>query len=385
MSDSVTKTSNISYGRNIKNSLGGAVIGLILFILSFCLLWWNEGRSAAQIEKANYINKNAVAVSSDKVDRQNDNALISTSGKAVTTETLSDDIISIPNALALKRNVEMYQWEEDEETTKKDNLGGSTTVTTTYKYKKVWSNNEINSDNFEEKSHVNPKFDLESMRVDAKSGNLGDYKITEKQTASIGGLEEYKNLPFNYRYKIENGVYYKGKDINNPEIGDIKISYTYAPSETDISIIGKQMSDNTITGFQMKKGNIYVQYNGILTQDEMVSKFKSQNSFITNVLRVVGFLMMFFGLNLIIDPIITILKFIPFVAGIASFFTTGIVFLVSLILSLLTIAIAWFANRPLVSIGLILLIAGISYLIIQKIKSKKAEEIKPDAVEGGEN
>ena len=378
MSDIVTKTTNISYGKNIKNSFGGAVVGLILFILSFALLWWNEGQSATQIQKANYINKNAIAVSSETVDRQNDNALISTSGEVFTTETLSDGIISIPNALVLKRKVEMYQWEEDEETSKKDNLGGSTTVTTTYRYKKVWSSREINSDNFEEKSHVNPKFNLESDRINAKSGTLGAFKINETQTKAISRLTEYTDLPYKYEYKIENGVYYQGKDINNPEIGDIKISYSYAPSKTKISVIGQQKSDDTIGKYQFKNGNIYVQYNGILTQDEMVQKFKKINGIITNILRLAGFIVMFIGLNLIIKPIITILKFIPFIASIGSFLSTGIVFLISLILSLLTIAIAWFAYRPFLAICLCILIAGAVWKIIQIVKSKKTDAVQSE-------
>lgn len=373
MSDMFTKTSNISYGKNIKNSFGGAVLGFILFIASFVLLWWNEGHSVMQIKKADYINKNAVAVASDTVDRQNDNALISTSGEAVTNETLNDGLISIQNALVLDRKVEMYQWDEDVETSRKDNLGGSTTETKTYRYKKTWSDWEINSDNFANKSHVNPKFKIKSERVNAKTGKMGAYNITETQTDRIRGLQSYTSLPYNPQYKIENGVYYQGKDINNPEIGDIKISYKYAPSGVKISLIGQQKADNTISQYQFKKGEIYIQYSGLLTQDEMVEKFKNTNTLITNILRVAGFLLMFVGLNLIINPIITILKFIPFVASITSFLTMGVVFLVSLILSLLNIAIAWFVYRPLLSILLLVIISGIAYLISQKIKSKKEE------------
>ena len=380
MSDSHTTTRTVSYGENVKNSISGAIFGLVLFLVSFGLLWWNEGHSVAQIQKANYAGKNAIAVSSEKIDRQNDNKLISVSGVVNTDETLSDGIITVPNALVLDRDVKMYQWEEDEKTEKKDNLGGSTTETTTYTYKKVWSGTEINSSNFYDKSHVNPKFNIESKKLNAKTGTMGEFKINETQTERIKASETFSELPQNETYKIAGTEYYSGKDINNPEIGDIRISYTYAPSGAKISVIGLQREDKTITPMQMKNGSIYMQYDGLLTQDEIINKFKKHNSIMTNILRVVGFLLMFFALNLMVDPIITVLKVIPFLSHITSFISTGILFVVALVLSLLTIAIAWFANRPLLSIALIAVIVGLVIWIMNLIKAKKnqAEEAQPE-------
>ena len=132
------ETKNISYGSNVKNAFGGMLLGLILFIASFFVLWINEGHSARQIDKANFINKTAIAVSADSVDRTNDNKLISVASKAETKETLSDDEVKIENALVLNRKVEMYQWVEKQKTEEQRNLNGSTTKTTTYSYEKKW-------------------------------------------------------------------------------------------------------------------------------------------------------------------------------------------------------------------------------------------------------
>ena len=113
------------------------IFGLILFLLSFVILWWNEGNNVAQIYKANCMEKNAVEVSANQINRENDNKLVQLSGKAITDATLSDDIITVPNAFALQRTVEMYQWQENvsEETT--DKLGGGTTETKTYSYERI--------------------------------------------------------------------------------------------------------------------------------------------------------------------------------------------------------------------------------------------------------
>ena len=349
MPDLFTETNNLSFGQNIKNSFAGVIIGIILFLASFVILWLNEGHSVAQIAKANYMAKNAIEVSTDIINRDNDNKLIQVSGKAVTNTTLTDDIVTIPNAFALSRNVEMYQWQENSQTETKDEVGGSTTETTTYSYEKVWSSERIDSEDFHKSGHNNPKFPLQSADYYAESGKLGEYN------------------------KIFESTYYKGYDPENPNIGDIRISYEYVPSGVNISIIGQQKSDNTISNLKLKNSSVYLQMDGLNTKEEMINSFRQDNKFFTNFIRIVGWLLMFIGLNLLINPLVTLFKIFPFASSIIGFLTSGLMFLVSLALSLLTIAIAWFAYRPTLSIGLIIVICGIIYLIKSKVKSTPAQ------------
>ena len=243
MTDSFQETRKISYGENIKNSFAGALGGLVLFLASFGLLWWNEGNNVAQIHKANYMGKAAIEVDANKIDRKNDNQLVQLSGVATTNETLSDDIIKVPNAFKLTRKVEMYQWEEKKKTEKKDELGGGTTEVTTYSYDKVWASHAINSDGFKRTSYRNPEFKMEGATIYAQTGKLGEFKLTEKQSKSMAGTVDYTDLPSNSAYKIVDNKYYKGYNPENPQIGDIRISYTYIPSGAEVSIIAQQKSD----------------------------------------------------------------------------------------------------------------------------------------------
>ena len=363
MPDSFTETTKISFGQNIKNSLFGAFLGFILFLLSFVILWWNEGNNVAQIYKANFMAKNAIEISVDQINRENDNKLVQLSGKAVTDASLTDGIITVPNAFALKRTVEMYQWKENVETETKDELGGGTTETKTYSYEKVWSENQIDSEDFAKSGYTNPKFPIESEDVYAESGRLGEFKLTTKQTHLMHEYSEYTNLPQKGEYKINEGTYYKGYNPQKPNIGDLRISYEVVPSGVNISIIGEQQSDDTITGMKLKDKTAYMQMSGLKTKDEMINAFRQGNKMFTNLIRFLGWLLMFAGLNMLINPLIVLLKFIPFLSNIVGFLTKGVMFLASIALSLLTIAIAWFAYRPMLSIGLIIIICGIVYLI----------------------
>ena len=143
MSEEFTETTKISYWGNIKNSLSGLIFGIVLFLASFVVLWMNEGHNVTQLATASFVDKTAIEISAEKADRANDGKLIQVSGNATTDTTLTDKIISVPNTFVLKRNVEMYQWEEDVKTDTKDEMGGSTTETKTYSYEKVWSSHEI--------------------------------------------------------------------------------------------------------------------------------------------------------------------------------------------------------------------------------------------------
>lgn len=366
--------SNISYGKNITNSFVGVIIGLILFVLSFIVLWKNEGHSVEQIAKANYINKTAIEISADTIDRANDNKLVQLAGNATTDTTLTDGIITLQNVFALSRKVEMYQWEEDVETKTENEIGGNTTETKTYSYEKVWSEDAIDSKNFKKPYYTNPAFPLKSADFYAKSGKLGEFNITEKQTKSMNDYLEYENLPQIAGYKICQNMYYKGYDPESPNIGDIRISYEYIPSGTGVSIIGLQRADNTLTAYTYKDSSIYLQQSGLKTKGEMITTFKKNNKILTNLIRVAGWLLMFIGLNLIINPLIVIFKIIPFVSQIAGFISGSIIFFISLTLSLLTISIAWFAYRPLLSISILLIICGIIYLLKDKIQIKKIAE-----------
>ena len=70
---------------------------------------------------------------------------------------------------------------------------------------------------------------------------------------------------------------------------------------------------------------------------------------------------------------------------IVGFFTKGFLFVISLVLSLLTIALAWFAYRPILSIGILVVIGGILYAFKDKLpKFNKKEQVEQTVSENTE-
>lgn len=370
MKETYTKTEVSSYGNQVLKSFGQVGCGFILIAVAFFVLLINEWSCAEKIEQANLINKNAIDVSSEYVDRSNDSKLIATNGIATTNETLYDGYLPVENALVLSRDVEMYQWIETSKTASRKSINGTKTSKTTYKYKTDWDSKQHDSSRFaHEAGHHNPEFTIVSQRINASTGKLGDYNINELQTSNIKKLRQYPVINNIQGLTLYNSQYYTSQNPNSPRVGDIRITYSYVPSGAPISVIGKQNSDNSISEFIKNKTTCYIQYDGTYTLNGMLEKFKQDNKNTTNILRITGFIFMLVGFAVITAPINTIASIVPILNGFVNLCSIAVVLLLSLAVTLTTIAIAWFAFRPVLS-GTLLAVTMAIFIYIKGITKK---------------
>ena len=82
-----TKTTTVGYGSRIMKSIVGVLLGIALFIGSFAVLYWNEGRAD--------LSKIAVTATDISVDATVavDGSLVSVSDVLSSTETLGDNYL----------------------------------------------------------------------------------------------------------------------------------------------------------------------------------------------------------------------------------------------------------------------------------------------------
>ncbi|MEM6903698.1 MAG: hypothetical protein AAF556_10725, partial [Pseudomonadota bacterium] len=99
---------------NIKRRGKGAVVGILLFVLAFPLLWWNEGQLKEQHEGLDWLKTNTVSIDPQEAAANTNGQSVHLVGTPKTDETISDQRfgLALNGLLRLKREVEMFQWEE---------------------------------------------------------------------------------------------------------------------------------------------------------------------------------------------------------------------------------------------------------------------------------
>lgn len=141
------------------SSIKGILIGLVMFIVSFGVLYRNEGRvNVANIAKT-AVEIDATVLAETGVDGQ----LISTTNVLKSEEKLGDTFLKVGDYIAFHRVVEMFAWEENTRSSSDENLGGSETTETTYTYDKVWTDSPENSTDFKyPDEHRNPQMTIKA-------------------------------------------------------------------------------------------------------------------------------------------------------------------------------------------------------------------------------
>ncbi|MBN8216800.1 MAG: TMEM43 family protein [Spirochaetes bacterium] len=382
MADETSVVSSTGFLGRIKNSLGGAVFGLLLFLGSFGLLWYNEGRTVKTASSLGKAAKEVVDLSTPVCAAANEGKLVHFSGPAVADLCAADAVFGLkPDALRVERSVEMYQWEEKSESTTKEKIGGGTETVTTYKYQKAWKTGRLDSSKFKTpEGHENPALPWPAETFTARPVKVGELTLGEVFLSRIGPSQPLPlsqgalaSMPAELRRPearlVENQVV--TCDPAAPVLGAVRLSWTYVPNRTPVSVLGGQ----TGAGVGIHKiGGVDVSRleNGIVPSATMVANAKSENKTLAWILRLVGFLMMWIGLRMILAPLAMLLAFLPFLKNLAEFGIGIVTFLIAVVLSLLTIAIAWFFYRPVLSLCLLAAAAAAVIALIRYRRSKKA-------------
>ena len=354
----------------ITSSFTGIIVGILLLFGGISLLWWNEQNNVKNIKNVKELRDQVIEVSSSKVDDEYDGKLISTNGKFTYNESvITDDAFKVSaQTPVLVRTVEVYQWVESSET--KDDK-------TTYTYSKEWSEKLVDSSKFNTPTgHENPvdvkyqseRFETEETLKIGAYNLISDFKQLLPANKNVA-IEEGIELPEGY--KINNKYITNSEDVTTPAIGDIRISYTKNDWK-EASVLGKQ-KDDTIGAYTTKKNtNIKKIVEGIKNSEKIIGGIEKANKMSKWMFRILGSLLIIMAVSSILGPLTTILGFIPFLGKIVNSMIGVVSFLIGLSISLVVIAIAWFAARPIVSIVLIAIVVGLIVALVYYKKNNKA-------------
>jgi len=372
------KIVTVSWFDRVKQSVGGVVIGLVLIIAMVVLLFWNEGRTVQTERSLAEGASLVVAAPIAPINAANEGQLIHLSGALSTSEPLEDTEFAVSTAaLRLIRSVEMFQWIEKSTTEKQVQLGGSEHQVTTYSYARGWSDEALNSAEFNEPDgHENPAMQIEAQTFEVNSAQLGDFSLDETALSQIGGPEDFALTSADLETvqqavddwmptSIVKGAIYLGEDPSKPQLGDYRVSYQYVPVGV-VSFIGRQIGDG-IGYYKTQSGDeLLLASTGAVAADAMFGEAGSGNAIIAWVIRIVGIILLVGGFAMVLGPISVLASVLPFLGSIFGFGTGLVSGVIGIALGTLTIGSAWLFYRPLLALLIFavggLVVAGIIYL-----------------------
>lgn len=420
---------NPSWAQRLGTSFKGVLAGLALFVAGFPILFWNEGRAVDTGKSIAELAAAAVNVSADKVDAANEGKPVHVSGKADTQAILTDAVFGVStNALRLMRTVEVYQTVEHSET-KREKRGDKTIERTTYTYSNEWCDKPVDSSNFHEEKRrtANPPAAMPFFDADwiAPDVTLGAFTLSERHVKRMGEKRQFA-FPVDFKPpatvpggQYQNGYIYvpftttpSAAPVPAPASSVVSPLLAAAQAATNVSAAVANAAATAITGgrsvvtapvpgdvrvrfdvvlphdvtfVERQEGNSLVQWvdsrgneppsnmtfsDGRVSLDVLAARGKSRNKMLTWLLRLVGLLVMYFGLKKVLGPLDTLVDAIPILNGIIAMGTSLVAGLVSAACALITIGVAWIYYRP--WIGIPLVAGGLALLVTVFLKKRKA-------------
>lgn len=411
-----TEVKKTGYGSRVGSSFKGIGSGVVMFIGATVLLWWNEGRAVHTAQDIAEMGKNAVHVDNiSSLDASLNGQLIHVNGTTATTDVLTDGLFGVSaNAIALNRKVEYYQWVEHSHTETKEKLGGTKEEITTYTYDRAWVSSPVESSSFKDPDYkgvntVLTQIDDQSYR--AQNVTLGAYTMPQSMISSLSYMNKH-NTTLSLSYEVLSGLnndlvaklpaaelaalksiqsltgndsiaalpyvhqagnqLYLGRDMNNPAVGDIRVSFEQA-DPCDISLVAV-VDGNTFAPYKTKNGsNDTFLHSGTKTLEQMVQSEEEGNNMLTWVLRIVGLFLVCAGLKGVFGFLVTILKVVPFLANILNWGVNLVCNVIGFAWTLIIVALAWIFYRPLLGISLLVIAGVLVYFLAIKGKGKKNE------------
>lgn len=355
MADQYAAGAKKSWGSAILDSFVGALIGLLLFLLAFAVLWNNEGTV-----DFSRIARTSVDVPAGKIDPSASGKLVSLSGKLTSSDLVGDSQFLKPgNYIQLSRRVEMYAWAEKSKNAAQDKLGGGSENKTTYNYEKAWTASPKAASQFKYPAgHENPALLVESMTFTALTAKIGVYGV-DPQAMELPKprqltLTPDKLLPGS---RLEGGYIFNGKgSLTAPQLGDIRISYGVVENNLSVTAFGQLEDDHLVPFLYKGKNRLYRALKG--SRDEAIAAIAAEHPATVWVVRIVGFLMMWGGLFLVLGPLNAWLKVFPWLGTAGRWLSSAVTFPIALVLSAVTVIIAIIAHNLWLLLVVIAALAG---------------------------
>ena len=193
--------------------------------------------------------------------------------------------------------------------------------------------------------------------------------VNDSIVKSMANAENKKDLQ--YVHQAGNVLYF-GRVPGAPEVGDVRVTFEkVVPAKVTVMAV---VDGDTFKPFKAKNGKRFqTLVMGQKSGDEIIEAEKEANNMILWFLRILGVMIVIGGLKGIFGFIETILKVVPFIAGIFGWGVGLVCTVLGVVWSLIVIALAWLFYRPLLGISLLVLAGFLVWVFAFKGKDKLKE------------
>ncbi|CAE7426056.1 Tmem43, partial [Symbiodinium sp. KB8] len=406
-----------SFCQRLGGALCGVCLGLVFFVGSIFLLGWNE---------FNYVRNQAVLL---KVGKETVIAGCtpqpSTSGSPIwasceVQQTYDFGMDSRVKDIGLtftgdlegavfQASSEIYQWKEDKQCSSHSTTGGGKEKVCTYDYSLGWASSPIDSSTFYcyptmrsgcltggskiRNSGTIPQQLKTTLSAPDNSVGMGSSKdgmylmnrgqldVFPKQPAQLPSQAQVSPLLPNKQAVVVGPGKVQFESVSGQDsVGDVRTTFTYSAIQkgvTKVSVIAKQgtMSPTSAhiaslspwnTGLSGTMSTVNWALVGYHTKQDMIDEKSSENGAMVMILRLVGFVVMLLGLQLVTGPIALMPQVLPCVGELIGEVVGAALcclnFMISLALSFTVIGAAWLMARPIFGIVLLLAAAAVVFL-----------------------
>lgn len=265
------------------------VLNILLIIIGLALIGLaivNKNQTTAVVDTDG--NKVTFA-KSDIVSTGNQGKLVAVSDRVEASGNLTDKYFGISKkTYKLKRVVEMYQYKLNEDTNE---------------YLKVWNEEVIDSSSYDA-NHKNPDSKaFTSEEYFENNLSLGAFALTDKLINDIDydtvlGPDEISSL-YTGQYTLTGEYITNTADMDNPKIGDFRISYKYAKDKT-VTVIAKQNGNSFEPFYSDNKKEVYSLEEGELSAADFTTSTTGFEFNVNFIISLIGIAFVCFGVTAIV-------------------------------------------------------------------------------------
>jgi hypothetical protein len=306
----LSKVVSVGIGAQLLQGLLLVPLGVVMFLLSFVVLWIADGlpSHAAVAESALVVNVDGNSLPQGR-------ALTATGPLGAAGAATGDEGWATGGEwIALVRVAETYVWHETVTVESTRHWGGRIDHEYTYEYTTDWASAVPDSSTFEEPGHDNPTPTVTSHYVLADAARMGNATIPQEFFNRLPGFMRVEPSTLELHGRAAAGehtgyrIYLDGAQADAPSLGDERIVYYGIPVGETATVVG-QVVKNVWTPLSMDGYPIFE----VIAGDRLdaIEVLHSEDVLRLWVFRIAGFLMMWGGLFLIGSLVYVLLDIIP--------------------------------------------------------------------------